>query len=90
MCAQARSASGFNNSFADVLRRSRLAAGLTQEQLADRAGITRNFVGLLESGRRGPSLESFIEICRALEIEPAVFLASMDGSGRASSRRGMG
>jgi predicted ATPase/DNA-binding XRE family transcriptional regulator len=39
-------------SFAELLRRHRRAAGLTQEELAERAGLTANGVGSLERGAR--------------------------------------
>lgn len=39
-------------SFGPLLRRHREAAGLTQRELAERAGITANAVGMLERGER--------------------------------------
>ncbi len=41
-------------SFAALLKRHRRAAGLTQEQLAERAGYSVNYISLLERGRRLP------------------------------------
>jgi transcriptional regulator with XRE-family HTH domain len=38
--------------FAELLRRHRLAAGLTQEQLAERAGLSVRGISDLERGRR--------------------------------------
>ena len=37
--------------FGDLLRRYRLAAGLTQEALAERAGLSSDAVSTLERGR---------------------------------------
>ena len=39
-------------SFAELLRGYREAAGLSQEELAERAGLTAGAVGALERGRR--------------------------------------
>src|SRR5215207_8183681 len=38
--------------FGQQLRRLREAVGITQEELAERAGLSRDAVGALESGRR--------------------------------------
>ena len=57
-------------SFGAVLRQMRSAAGWTQEQLAFEAGIDRTFVGLLESGRRQPSLSVVFALAAALGNSP--------------------
>lgn len=41
--------------FADLLRQHRVSAGLTQEALADRAGLTARAIGYLEHGSRLPN-----------------------------------
>ena len=57
-------------SFGTALRQLRAAAGRTQEQLAFEAGVDRTFVGLLESGRRQPSLSVLFALATALEMSP--------------------
>ncbi len=42
--------------FGTVLRRYREAAGVSQEALAARAELHRNYVGLLERGKQVPTL----------------------------------
>lgn len=44
--------------FAEVLRQVRLQAGMTQEDLAERAGVSVRFISFLETGRRQPSLSA--------------------------------
>ena len=44
-------------SFARVLKRERLAQGLSQEALAHRAGLHRTYVGLVERGLRNPTID---------------------------------
>jgi len=57
--------------FGAVLRQTREEAGLTQADLADKAGITRVYVGLLERGERSPTLDVYGRLCRALHISPS-------------------
>jgi len=47
---------------------------LLQEELADRAGISRGEVGHLERGRRKPTLRTLRRLADALEIGPAELL----------------
>lgn len=39
------------------LKLARVAADLTQEQLANKVGVTRQTIGLIEAGRYNPSLK---------------------------------
>ena len=39
---------------------------LTQEQAAERVGVTRQTIGMIEAGRFNPSLALCVAICRAL------------------------
>jgi transcriptional regulator with XRE-family HTH domain len=52
--------------FGGRLRELREAAGLTQQQLADRAGLTREGVAQLEIGRRQPAWKTVLVMCEAL------------------------
>jgi putative transcriptional regulator len=48
------------------IKELRKAANLTQAELAEKAGYSTNFMALLESGERKPSLETLIAISMAL------------------------
>lgn len=50
------------------IRRKRRWLDMTQEQLADRAGISTSFVGHIERGSRKLSLETLWAICKALDV----------------------
>ena len=52
---------------ADVIRRRRLAKGLSQERLAADAGLHRSFIGLVESGKRGLSVAALTQIAAGLD-----------------------
>ncbi len=47
------------------LKLARIERGLTQSQLADRAGVTRQTIGLIEAGGYNPTLNLCIELARA-------------------------
>lgn len=59
-------------SFGNLLRRLRLATGLSQEQLAERAALTAAAVGALERGdRRHPYPHTVAALAEALDLTPA-------------------
>src|SRR5512134_2325379 len=60
------------SAFGAQLRRYREAAGLTQEQLAERAGLTANAISLLERGqRRLPYPQTIRKLAEALGLSTA-------------------
>jgi transcriptional regulator with XRE-family HTH domain len=54
--------------FGENLLRIRQARKLSQENVADRAGIHRTQITLLESGRRQPLLETVVRLAGALDV----------------------
>lgn len=50
----------------DALFRLRMQAGLTQGQLAERAGLSKGFVSKLESGKSSASAEALNRLAKAL------------------------
>lgn len=57
---------------AELLRAARRRAGLTQQALAQRAGVTQSVVSAYESGRREPALSTLARLIRATGNELAV------------------
>lgn len=53
--------------FGKVLRRLRLKAGFTQEQLGLEADLLRTFISLLELGQQQPTLTTILKLSRALD-----------------------
>ena len=64
-----------------ALRETRMSAGLTQQQLAERAGLSVSFVSFLESGRKKGSLETYHRLARALGIPLAHLFSSSAPAG---------
>lgn len=46
----------------------RQATGLTQQEFAEKIGLTRNFVWMLEKGERDPSDRTIADICRVFNV----------------------
>jgi transcriptional regulator with XRE-family HTH domain/tetratricopeptide (TPR) repeat protein len=65
--------------FGSLLRQLRLAAGLTQEALAERAGVSREAIGSLEAGRRTrPRPETVALIAKGIAATPSQHTALRD------------
>jgi transcriptional regulator with XRE-family HTH domain len=50
------------------IRALRLARNLSQERLADLAGLHRNFIGLIERGQRNPTFLTLLAITNELDV----------------------
>ncbi len=50
----------------EEIRKARLRSGLTQEELAFKADISRNYVSLLELNQKSPTVEVLLRICAAM------------------------
>ena len=55
------------------LREIRNAQGVSQEDLAHRANLNRNYIGMLESGKHSPTVDTLEQIADALGIDPIEF-----------------
>lgn len=60
--------------FADNVRRQRLELGLSQEELAEKAGVHRTYVGMLERSEKNVTIYNIERIALALGVEPASLL----------------
>lgn len=68
----------FLKTFGAVVRDRRKALNdMSQEEMADRAGLHRTYIGGVEQGRRNLSLLNIMKIARALEVEPEELFAAM-------------
>lgn len=55
------------------LRRLRQAKELSQEELADRAEINRNYVGMLEREQHAATIDMLEKLAIVLDVDPAEF-----------------
>lgn len=69
--------------FAQLVRFHRQAFGLTQQRLADMAGVTRPAITRLESGAPSSRLSTALKVLNALGIENLDYYTSEDAEGDA-------
>jgi len=55
--------------FGKRVRKMRKTKGLSQERLAEMAGIDRSYMGNIERGEKNITLKKAYEICDALDVE---------------------
>ena len=55
--------------FGKRVREMRKAKGISQEKLAEMAGIDRSYMGNIERGEKNITLKKIYEICDALQID---------------------
>ncbi|MGA0615655.1 helix-turn-helix domain-containing protein [Paracoccus sp. KR1-242] len=65
----------------DALRSERRAVGLTQQELADRLGRPQSFVAKVEGYERRLDIVEFVQVCRALRLDPATVFAYLNETG---------
>jgi transcriptional regulator with XRE-family HTH domain len=62
--------------FGERLRELRTERNLSQESLAELAGLDRNYIGQIERAERNVALVNIVRIAKALEIEPGELFVS--------------
>ncbi len=59
------------------LREARATRGMSQEVLAQLAGLNRNYVNQVECGRRNVSIVNLVKIADALAVDLAVLITGI-------------
>ena len=67
-----------HEAFGQVLRKHRLAAGLSQEQLGLESDIQRNFISLIETGQNQPTITTIFKLAGALGVKPSKLIAETE------------
>ena len=60
--------------FGQNIRKARTKAGLTQEQLAERADLHANYYARVERGEENPSYETIEKIVKALRTKASAVI----------------
>ncbi len=62
----------------EEIRNARLSVGLTQEKLAFKAGVSRQYVSLLELNAKSPTVDLLIRLCRAMDASAGKIVARVE------------
>ncbi|HAJ44775.1 MAG: helix-turn-helix protein [Candidatus Azambacteria bacterium GW2011_GWE1_42_9] len=54
--------------FGQRVRKERTKLGLSQEELANRAGVHRTYIGMIERAEKNITLENIQKVCKALSL----------------------
>ena len=57
--------------------RLRFDPPVSQERLAEMAGVHRTYVGHLELGRGSPTLDTIVRVAAALDVDPAELVSGL-------------
>jgi transcriptional regulator with XRE-family HTH domain len=71
----------------EELLRARTAAGLTQEQLSFRAGLSRPYISQLERNLKSPTLETLFLLCDALGVSARDVVGRVEQARKRKPRR---
>lgn len=71
----------------DLVREARKRAGLTQEELAQRAGTTQSAIARIETGDSAPSFDSVLRLVRLCGLDLDIMLVARDESDWAQALR---
>jgi transcriptional regulator with XRE-family HTH domain len=64
----------------EELRRIREEAGLTQEELAFKAGVHRTYISLLERDVKSPTLNMLFRLCGVMKVPVSKLVARVERS----------
>jgi transcriptional regulator with XRE-family HTH domain len=67
----------WRTTFGDRLRAARERRGLSQEALAEKAGVDRKLIYRTELGQTSPRLDAVMQIAEALGVQPSTLLPKL-------------
>ncbi len=63
-----------------IVARFRSGAGITQEKLAEAAGLDVSYISFIENGRRMPTIDTIFRICRGLKVSPTEMIREIEAA----------
>ena len=76
-----RTAPDVKRLFGERVREMRSRVAISQEELADRAGLDRTYISSLERGHRNVALENICRLATALGVDPGSLIAGFPSPG---------
>ena len=61
-----------------VIAQFRSVAGITQEKLAEAAGLDVGYISLMERGHRMPTVDTIFRLCRGLGVTPSDLIKEVE------------
>lgn len=71
----------------DELRKARVAAKLTQEQLSFAAEIDRSYISLLEHDKKSPTVDMLFRLCDTLGVSASGLLARVEAGRKTKTKK---
>lgn len=65
----------------DELRDIRESRRMTQQGVAAKAGISREYLSKIENDHSSPTVETFLSICKALGVRASKIIARLETGG---------
>ena len=60
------------------IREARTSQSLSQERLAELAGLSHTYIGRLERGEKQASIDTLVRVARCLDVSPLDLLTDLD------------
>ena len=76
----------FSKTFAGVLKKHRVAQKISQEQLAELAGLHPTYISLIERGKRNPSIRVSHRVAGVLKIELSALIKEAESLDKKGGR----
>lgn len=64
--------------FGEKVRIERMKLGISQEELGERAGVHRTYIGMIERAEKNITLKNIEKVCKALNISLVKFFEDFD------------
>ncbi len=70
-----------NVKFGKIIKHLRTSMGLSQEELAYRAGVHRTYIGMIERAEKNISIENGYKIAKALNVSMSYIFSEIEKDG---------